>query len=340
MQLLETYLKAVGRFLPARDRDDIVRELSENLRSEIEEREADVNRPLSEAELKAVLDAFGSPLEVAARYRPATGMLAFGRVLIGPVLFPFYVRVLEFVLGLTAAVIVVIGIALHTPAGSVAQALLVHLAIQFGIVTLVCAAAEMSLVKRLTRVDLSYSVSYITAPISHLLSPGSRQVARVSRLESLSEIVVLAIFLGWLPAFRHFARSAMAEAGLAPAAIWTHVYVGFAFLWTAGIVRAAVNVIRPEWTRFYSSARVALNLLFLAIVVDVLAAGRWVVPGAPGELHIAAVADRARLAQVVNRGFFFALLATALVTVFFVLLAVRRFIAAKPVAQGVTGAGR
>ena len=94
MQLLDTYLKSVARFLPAAERDDIVRELSENLRSQIEDREAQIGRPLTGAEVQAILDQFGSPLEVAGRYQQNTRVLAFGRVLVGPVLFPFYTKVL------------------------------------------------------------------------------------------------------------------------------------------------------------------------------------------------------------------------------------------------------
>jgi hypothetical protein len=334
MQLLDTYLKNVARLLPAADRDDIVRELSENLRSEIEEREAGKGGPLSEPELKAVLDAFGSPLEAAARYRQATGVLAFGRVLVGPVLFPFYARVLELVLAITAAVIVVVGLALHTSAGNIAQALLVHLSIQFGILTVIFSLVETSMVKRLTTVDLSYSVSYVTAPVSQLLSPrGGPPAARVSRLESLSEIVVLAILLGWLPALRDFARSAMSDAGLSPSAIWTHVYVGLACLWGAGIVCAVINLMRPDWTRFHTAARPALNLVFLGLVVDVLAAGRWVEPIARQGLNPATADARLSVARAVDQGFYYAFLATALVTVLSVLLGLRRFIGAHRAAR-------
>src|SRR5215469_5516421 len=48
MDLLQSYLKAVRRYLPRAHRDDIVAELSEDLRSQIEEQESELGRPLRE----------------------------------------------------------------------------------------------------------------------------------------------------------------------------------------------------------------------------------------------------------------------------------------------------
>jgi hypothetical protein len=88
MELLERYLQAVGRYLPARSREDMLAELRANLLDEIEAREEAAGRPLSEAELGALLEAHGMPCIVAARYLPQ-------HALIGPALFPFYIYVLQ-----------------------------------------------------------------------------------------------------------------------------------------------------------------------------------------------------------------------------------------------------
>ena len=81
MTLVERYLRAVRFFLPRRQQDDIVRELSENLASEIEERSEMLGRELSENELADILRRHGHPIVVAARYAPR-------QQLIGPVLLP------------------------------------------------------------------------------------------------------------------------------------------------------------------------------------------------------------------------------------------------------------
>src|SRR5215472_6382042 len=112
MELLDRYLKAVAKALPGAQREDILRELSEDIRSEMEEKESELGHPLTEAEQEAVLRQRGNPLLLAARYRQDQRTVAFGRQLIGPVLFPFYIRVLSFNLGLTFAVIATIFMAL------------------------------------------------------------------------------------------------------------------------------------------------------------------------------------------------------------------------------------
>src|ERR1700730_15694437 len=105
MQLVEQYLKAVGSYLPKEQKDDILSELSENIRSEMEDKEAALGRPFSELELENFLKQHGHPLLVAGRYRQDQRTLAFGRQWIGPALFPFYLRVLSINLGIALAVV-------------------------------------------------------------------------------------------------------------------------------------------------------------------------------------------------------------------------------------------
>ncbi len=83
MELLERYLQAVGKHLPANGREDMLAELRANLLAEIEEREEAAGRPLTDAEVGAVLEGHGMPVMVATRYLPQHS-------LIGPGLFPFY----------------------------------------------------------------------------------------------------------------------------------------------------------------------------------------------------------------------------------------------------------
>jgi hypothetical protein len=96
-ELLERYLQAVRFLLPDKQRQDVIRELRENLRSEIEENEAERGRPLDEEELGALLRRLGHPFVLALRYRQS-------RALIGPAVFPLYWFAVKFVLGILAVV--------------------------------------------------------------------------------------------------------------------------------------------------------------------------------------------------------------------------------------------
>src|SRR5207237_6411544 len=90
MQLLERYLNAVRFWLPKAQKDDILAELSEDLRSTIAEREDALGRPLASDELAGLLKDRGHPLIVASAYLPQ-------RSLIGPAMFPIYAFVLKIV---------------------------------------------------------------------------------------------------------------------------------------------------------------------------------------------------------------------------------------------------
>jgi len=65
--LLDRYLQAIGEHLPAASRDDVLAELHTNLQAQIDDRSEEVNRPLTEAEVAAILKDHGRPLVVAAR---------------------------------------------------------------------------------------------------------------------------------------------------------------------------------------------------------------------------------------------------------------------------------
>jgi len=136
MQIVDRYLESVKDCLPKAQADDIIKELSENISSQIEDKEGELARPLTDGEIEAILKQHGHPLLVASRYRQEQRNVSFGRQIIGPMLFPFYIRVLKFNLGLTGVILIVIFAALFAsgqPAGGLPQVFLYQLLIQFGI---------------------------------------------------------------------------------------------------------------------------------------------------------------------------------------------------------------
>ena len=60
MALVDRYLHAVKFWLPRKQKDDIIAELSEDLRSQIEDREAELGHPLTDAEVEPI-GATGQP---------------------------------------------------------------------------------------------------------------------------------------------------------------------------------------------------------------------------------------------------------------------------------------
>jgi serine-type D-Ala-D-Ala carboxypeptidase/endopeptidase len=94
MELLDRYVRVLRWFLPRRQRDDIVREISEEIHEQVLDKEATLGRRLTLDEQAEVISRHGHPLVTAARYRPQ-------QHLIGPIVFPYYWLALKFVLALT-----------------------------------------------------------------------------------------------------------------------------------------------------------------------------------------------------------------------------------------------
>ena len=61
MELIERYLQAVRFWMP-KAQQDLVAELADDLRSQVDDKEEEVGRPLNDA--AALLSQFGSVLEV------------------------------------------------------------------------------------------------------------------------------------------------------------------------------------------------------------------------------------------------------------------------------------
>jgi hypothetical protein len=106
MELLERYLQAVGQYLPAKGKMDTLAELRENLLAQMEGREEELGRPLTQGEVADVLKKHGPPVLVATRYMPQ-------QYLIGPRLFPIYWFTLKKSFPLVAAVYVAAYVVTH-----------------------------------------------------------------------------------------------------------------------------------------------------------------------------------------------------------------------------------
>lgn len=89
--LIERYLEAMKFWLPRKQQEDILAELREDLRLQIEERESVLGHPLAEGDVVALLKQRGSPLRVASGYIQE-------RRLFNPAMLPIYQLVIKIVL--------------------------------------------------------------------------------------------------------------------------------------------------------------------------------------------------------------------------------------------------
>jgi len=190
MDLLDRYLGAIAALLPAGQRQDIVAELRDVLMSRIEEKGAQLGRPLDRKQLEALFRDFGHPLAVAGRYGPQ-------RALIGAELYPFYIFAVKVALAIAAFVAVIPAmIGAFTSDGDVSGAInhAIHAFIPsaltlIGLITIIGAMVERGWIK--TGDFGQWKVSdlpYISTKTSWF---------RTTRFEALFEVIFMTFFALW-----------------------------------------------------------------------------------------------------------------------------------------------
>jgi hypothetical protein len=305
MNLLDRYLQAVRFFLPRRQQDDIVRELSENLLSQMEDRAEALGRPLSEDEQADILRRHGHPMLVAGRYRSH-------QQLIGPTFFPIYVVALQ--AGLAFALLVTIvatTIASLVHGDPVRQGVAGFLAFPgralmvFAWTTLGFAALDLA------QRQLKLAHHWDPRRLPNVVKPANL----MSRGHSLCEFLLSSACAVWLllAPWAPFLVFGPAAAFLAPAPIWRLAYVPILLLTIAGAMLSFINFARPYWTPARSLMRAGIHVGSLLISANLLRAGEWVVGVEGGTLPSGASPDQ--LVRLINSVFPIGLSVAMVVTV-------------------------
>jgi hypothetical protein len=269
MELIDRYLQAVKLWLPAKQKQDIAAELRDDLQSQIEEREAELGRPLSETEIAELLEKCGRPMAVAGRYLPQ-------KPLIGPALFPVYRMALKvaallylvpWTVGWIAFVIFVPSFRESTPGLTLLKgwATLWEIALfAFGGITAVFVAIEHW--PSSTKPSIRWDPRRL---------PPVRDTQRIPRANSIAELLLLPLMaswwldsaggapIAWTVAFHPFRWN--------PGPVWTDFHGRFYWpvlaVWGTCFAMASVNLLRPWWTRARLSIRAACSAASAAMIV-------------------------------------------------------------------------
>ncbi len=262
MKLLDSYLKAVKVYLPRGQKDDIARELSENILSAIQEREAALGRTLTEAEQAQILTQFGDPCVVARGYRSADHRLAIGWELIGPELFPAFRLFLGFNLAVTLVTTVIIAFLLHVP---------VTLRL-FAIPVIVQVVILTSIFTGMNFFRARFRTPSLFAP------PALAPWQPVVRWVSASGLVMWSVFTLCLLAMPHFPFLLFgpAAAGLRLGPAWLPFYAPILGLLAIGITQRVINLAHPEWSFIVPFTRVFVNFAGLALQYPISKSFPWV----------------------------------------------------------------
>lgn len=298
MELVDRYLQAVRFWLPKDKRQqDLLAELGEDLRSQIDEKEAELARSLNEDDVAAVLKRCGAPMIVASRLGPK-------RHLIGPALFPIYAFVLKIVLVwiLLPLFLVVLGpvnvaktggdwgVALASTLGQMWYAMLMAA----GIITLIFAIVERS--GALEKLPGNSGLACNWDP--HNLPPIEKHERKTSLTNTVAELVANVFALNWLLLLPHhpFLILGPAEALLHAAPLVHTFYVPIVVLSVILILRGAIMLARPHWSLFPQASMLfneALLFIVLSLVLNSAATtpgGSWapfvtLLPGLANPMH-------------------------------------------------------
>ena len=273
--LVGRYLQAVGFWLPRAQKQDILAEISEDLRSQIEDRESDLGRAMTESEVSDLLKQRGRPILVAGQFLPQ-------RSLIGPALYPIYVFVLKIVAlcYVIPWLLVWFGILLFHRTETAAHlsgewhglgTLWTIVFTQFGIITLVFAAIDRVSIKTPCLSDWD----------PRKLPKLNVETTTKRRANAVGSVIFGIFGLLWLLAIPNYPFLIIGPAAyfLKAAPIWHTVYWPIVALSIASIFEAVVTLIRPQLTWFPPTFHIATTLLSAWIVNALLHTETFVLPG-------------------------------------------------------------
>lgn len=272
MELLDRYLHAVRFWLPKSQQEDIIAELREDLHSQIEDREAQLGRPLDEDALADLLEQRGNPILVAAGYSPR-------RSLIGPTLFPVYRFVLQLVILwiLLPIFILVVGPATilssrNSPGaiGETVWTMLMAAVFAFGVITLIFAIMERypaeSILKwnprRLPRVPPAKALTQLKPVTGY---------AAIAELLASTAAGLVWIGVIWLRTSFDFNGVV-----ITPAPVWHRLFWPILLVTLSGIPAGLIGWLSPWRMRARAYVRLAADALTLILTAALANMGPWV----------------------------------------------------------------
>lgn len=287
-ELFERYLQAVKKYLPWNRQSDILSELRANLEAQIEDREEELGRPLTEGEMTDWLKELGSPIHMAGRYQPQ-------QYLIGPTLFPMYWYALRLALLWAAVIYSIVNTVLivtgTTGAPAIGEAVLRLPGVLLTVaawVTLAFAAFEYlstrfpSMCPQIPGFEKVWSPSSLP-PLEKEPMLDKRQ--RNNYWNALAQVIFGYLFLAWLLLIPHYPFLMLGPG--------------------AALLKASPYRLAPQWLEFYWML-VAVNVIQLAWNCARVWRGSWDRPDIVMQLVTKAVGvvPIAYLLTIPNRAYF------------------------------------
>jgi hypothetical protein len=261
MALVDRYLHAVKFWLPRNQKDDIIAELSEDIRSQIEEKETELGHKLTDTEVEPILKRCGSPMAVAGRYLPQQS-------LIGPALFPIYRIIIRSLIlyFLLPWFLLWLGVTIFSPdfrADHRGAALFASLEPWW------LAATWSLFINTLifALLDRSQARSHLVNDWNPRALPAVRDHNVISRGGTIFELtVVVATLATWIQLDAFHRVFHVFGTTITLSSRWPYFFWALVVVTVAGIGVSCMNLSNPRWTRVTASLRLGMDFYSFALI--------------------------------------------------------------------------
>jgi len=285
MDVVDRYLMNVRAYLPRGRAEEDVAELRENIRSQVEDREERLGRPLTEDERIALLRAHGHPILVAGRYRSDGRRLVLGREVIGPALFPFFRTSLLGIAAVTTLVLAfgaVVQMFGTGPSFPFFRTAVFYLSLQAGISIAVFAGLEVWF----RRTARTWDPRKLPGTEKRPPTRGARRVE--AAFQFFFTAIVLWIWVTFPDPLR-LLGGGLSE--LRPGPAWRLLHLGITVSTALSLVTPALILVEPDWRRYRWVVSLFSSGAFIAFAAASLWTSGWVVPASlpleAGATHLA-----------------------------------------------------
>jgi hypothetical protein len=230
------------------------RSFPEDLRSQIEDKEAELGHKLAEAEVEVILKRCGSPMAVAGRYLPQQS-------LIGPALFPIYRVVIRSLVlyFLLPWLLLWMGISVFSPdfrADHPGGALFASLEPWW----LACTYSLFFCTLAFALLDRSQARSHLVNTWNPRSLPALRDPNRIPRGATVFELTVsVATLVLWVEVGGFHRVFHVFGLDVTLAHSWPYFFWALTTLSLGGIGIASLNLLDPHWTRLSAALRLGID---------------------------------------------------------------------------------
>jgi hypothetical protein len=308
--LLDRYLNAVKFWLPKKQQQDILAELAEDLRSQIEDREAALGHPLDEAGGAAILKQRGSPMKVASAFLP-------DHRLISPAMLMVYRLALKVVLLWVLGplfVLVFLGPVFHSPHPGWVLLHFLDGAVRTGFMVVGIVTVAFALIER-------YQAAWLERwdPLKLPRVPGpSESSERFNHAASFAGTLGGAVF--WAVMLWHRSEFLLGDLHVVLAPVWQQIYWLILGITLADAAVDLYSVVEPGRPLVRARLRLVLDAIGILIAIGLFRVDNWITLAGPHAANLAAAAPW------LHRGAFYFLAAAVGIKLIDIVVQLRRLL--------------